>query len=248
MRDGARYSARMTLPRLRQAVVAAHDLEATCAAIERELGLSDPFHDLGVGHFGLANAVYAVGDAFLEVVSPMRPGTAAGRQLAKHDGDCGYMAMIEVADAAEQRARLAATGTRVVWETSHDDIVDLHLHPKDVPGAIVAVDVCTPPGSWRWGGPAWTAAIPDHEPGGIQGLLVAVDDPADTARRWADVLGVPAGGDATLVLDGGRQQVRFVAASSPATDGIVGVTVAVDAATGPVTIAGVEFHRIAVEG
>ncbi len=237
----------MPLPRLRQAVVAAADLESTCAAIEQGLGVRDPFRDPGVGHFGLANAVYALGDTFLEVVSPVRPDTAAGRQLARHGGDCGYMAMVEVADIDEQRARLSAAGVRVVWETAHDDIVDLHLHPKDVPGAIVAVDVCHPPGSWRWGGPAWEGAVPSYGPGGLRGLVVAVADPEGTARRWGEVLGVAPIGT-SLDLDAGRQQVRFVRTDAGGADGIVGVTVDVRGVAGTTTIAGVAFDRSTVKG
>ena len=71
----------MTLPRLRQAVLAAVDLDKTCEQLETELGISAPFHDPGIIHFGLRNAVYAIGDTFLEVVSPVQDGTAAGRQI-----------------------------------------------------------------------------------------------------------------------------------------------------------------------
>jgi len=81
-------------------------------------------------------------------------------------------------------------GARLVHDNSHPDIVDLHLHPKDVPGAIVALDITDPAGSWRWGGPAWTAAIPTHEPGGLLGLTVAVHEPETVAGIWSRLLGV----------------------------------------------------------
>src|SRR5689334_16200286 len=147
----------MTLPRIRQVVLAATDLPAVTEEIERELGVSVPFRDDGVGHFGLHNAVYSLGDSFLEVVSPVRSDTAVGRQLERCGGDAGYMVMFEVADAVETRRRLQSLGVRIVWDTTHEDIVDLHLHPKDVGGALLALDVTEPVGSWRWGGPDWTA-------------------------------------------------------------------------------------------
>lgn len=50
--------------RLRQAVLAARDLEATKAMLESH-GLREPFRDPGVKEFGLDNAVYPVGDAAL---------------------------------------------------------------------------------------------------------------------------------------------------------------------------------------
>jgi len=43
----------------------------------------------------------------------------------------------------------------VVWDTERPDAVDVHLHPLDVPGALVAVDTMNPTDSWRWGGPEW---------------------------------------------------------------------------------------------
>ena len=229
----------MALPRLRQVVLAAADLEAACAAIEESLGARDPFHDPGVGHFGLANAVYTIGDTFLEVVSPVTDGTSAGRYMQRRGGDAGYMVMFEVADEETLRSRLKTLDVRLVHDNSHPDIVDLHLHPKDVPGAIVAVNVCTPEGSWRWGGPSWAGSIPKHGPGGIAGLTVAAEDPAALATRWAGVLAVDVIEDGTAhTLALGGQRVDVVAGDG--VEGIVGVTV-VGTLGEPVEICGVRF-------
>ena len=230
----------VALPRLRQVVLAAVDLSAACAAIERSLGARDPFHDPGVGHFGLANAVYTIGDTFLEVVSPVAEGTSAGRYIQRRGGDAGYMVMFEAADETAVRSRLESLGVRLVHDHSHPDIVDLHLHPKDVPGAIVAVNICAPEGSWRWGGPAWAGAIPRHDPGGIVGLTVAAADPAALATRWAGVLGLDVHEDGvahTLALPC-HQRVDVVAGDG--VEGIVGVTVE-GTLTEPVEICGVRF-------
>ena len=66
-------------PRLRQVALVAHDCEKTATALQETFGWPDPFHDPGVGEFGLINAVFPVGDTFVEVVSPVQPDTAAGR-------------------------------------------------------------------------------------------------------------------------------------------------------------------------
>ena len=233
---------RVTLPRLRQAVVAAVDLDATCRAIEAELGASDPFHDEGVGHFGLRNAVYTIGDTFLEVVSPVQDGTAAGRQIARAGGDCGYMCMFELADEAATRQRIEAANVRVVHDGVRPDIVDLHLHPKDVPGAIVALDICRPEGSWRWGGPAWEGTVPAHTPGGLLGLTVAVHDVDAATERWATLLDVePEAG--ALSLGGGTQTITFTTASPDEAERIVEVRLTVAGRSGAVDIAGVRFAR-----
>lgn len=229
-------------------MLAARDLDKVAAQVEEELAVARPFHDEGVAHFGLRNAVYAVGDTFLEIVSPLRGDTAAGRYIQRRGGDCGYMAMFQVEDAPATRARVENLGIRLVWDTTHEDIVDLHLHPKDVPAAIVALDIVDPPGSWRWGGPDWTARVPSYGPGGVLGLTVAAVDPRATAQRWAAVLGVAASATDELILAGGEQTVRFVAASEPGGEGIVGARVAVTGPPGVVEISGVQFERVAAEG
>jgi predicted enzyme related to lactoylglutathione lyase len=215
----------MGLPRLRQAVVAAIDLDTTATALEQHLGVHDPFVDKGVGHFGLRNAVYALGDTFIEIVSPTQDDTAAGRQIARAGGDCGYMCMFELADADATRQRVEEAGARLVHDNSHPDIVDLHLHPKDVPGAIVALDITDPVGSWRWGGPDWTATIPPHEPGGLLGLTVAVHEPETVAGIWSHLLGVPAQGS-TITVDGGKQTIEFISVAPSEVERIVEVRAA----------------------
>jgi Glyoxalase-like domain len=228
------------LPRLRQVVLAAADLDSACGAIEQALGVRAPFHDAGVGHFGLANAVYALGDTFLEVVSPVTEGTSAGRYIQRRGGDAGYMVMFEAADESAMRSRLESLAIRLVHDNSHPDIVDLHLHPKDVPGAIVAVNVCKPEGSWRWAGPGWVGAIPAHDSGGIVGLTVAADDPAALATRWAAVLGVDVFEDGTAHTLALPSQQRVDVVPGEGVEGIVGVTVE-GTLMEPTEICGVRF-------
>src|SRR3712207_1913086 len=150
--------------RLRQVVLVARELEPVVARLREALPLGEPFHDPGVGHFGLRNAVMALGDTFVEVVSPVQEGTTAGRYLDRRGGDGGYMVMFQVDDLAGARERVKALGVRTVWSLDLDDISDDHLHPRDMGGAIVALDECRPEGSWRWGGPAWEGAVPADVP------------------------------------------------------------------------------------
>jgi len=230
------------LPRLRQVVLAAHDLDAVTARIEDKLGIRDPFRDPGLAHFGLHNAVYAVGDTFLEVVSPIQPETAAGRYLQRRAGDCGYMVMFEVESEEQVRNALDVMSVRTMHDMRYDDIVDLHLHPKDIPGAIVAVDITNPVGSWRWGGPRWEGAIPDHAPGGIVGLTVAAVDPHTVATRWAGVLGLDLTDDVdtvVLALPSG-QRIDIVETTDPGSEGIIGATID-GALHEPTSIGGVRF-------
>jgi hypothetical protein len=230
-------------PRLRQVALAAHDCGRVTAELSRAFGWPQPFRDPGVAQFGLTNAVFAVGDTFVEVVAPARPGTTAGRYLERRGGDGGYMAIFQVPDLAAARRRLAGLGVRVVWTADLPDIAGTHLHPKDVPGAIVSLDWAAPAESWRWAGPSWTGRAPEHSGGGVTGLTIEVNDPPAAARRWAAVLGIPVtgGGRATVVeLPDSGQRLRFVPARARA-EGITAITIAGLTGGGPRTIGGIRF-------
>jgi hypothetical protein len=210
--------------RLRQAVLVAAELEPVAEALRLALGLGEPFRDPGVGQFGLANVVFAIGDCFLEVVSPTQPDTAAGRYLARH-GDGGYMVLFDLEDLRGARDRAAALDVRVVWQIDLPDISGTHLHPADMGGAIVSLDRSEPYGTWRWGGPQWTGRIGAGAPGRLAGITIAVEDPGAVAARWGAVLGLPVAGEdlPALALDGG--EVRFEPAADERADGLVEITV-----------------------
>jgi hypothetical protein len=189
--------------RLRQAVLAAADLEGASATLQAGLGLGEPFHDPGVALFGLANSVFALGDCFIEVVSPVQPETAAGRYMARRGGDCGYMAIFDLEDLDGARARARALGIRTAWEVDLPDISTTHLHPRDMAGAIVSLDRSRPYGTWRWGGPEWTGRVGAGAPGRLDAITIAAVQPLEVAARWAEVLGVPVREGPRLDLDDG---------------------------------------------
>jgi hypothetical protein len=174
------------LPRLRQAVLAAGDLDVVVAELRSELDLGEPFADPGVSYFGLRNAVFALGDTFLEVVCPTRPDTSAGRLLERRGGDCGYMLMFQLTDLGAARERVREQAVREVFEVSLDDISEVHLHPADMRGAIVALSEPSSPDSWRWGGPDWASRAAQVR---VIGARVAVAEPDRVAARWTAVLG-----------------------------------------------------------
>ncbi|HTW41299.1 MAG TPA: hypothetical protein VMD79_03180 [Solirubrobacteraceae bacterium] len=214
--------------RLRQAVLVAEELEPVAGALRTTLGLGEPFRDPGVSLFGLENVVFALGDCFIEVVSPTREDTAAGRYLARHGGGGGYMVIFDLQDLEGARSRAQGAGVRVVWQLDLPDISGTHLHPADMRGAIVSLDRSNPYGSWRWGGPQWTEQVGEGAPGRLLGVTIAVGDPAAVAARWGQVLGVPVsevaaggtgGAQPALLLDGG--EVRFVAADGEREEGLV---------------------------
>ena len=181
--------------RFRQAVLAARDLDAAVGELRAALPLGEPYADPGVAYFGLRNAVMPLGDTFVEVVSPVQAGTAAGRFLERR-GDGPYMGMFQVEDLVGARARAASVGVREVWAVELDDISAVHLHPADMGAAIVSLDRPVPPDSWRWGGP-WQP----HGEARTTGLTLLARDPEALNARWRTVLG-------SLDLDDGRVEVR----------------------------------------
>jgi hypothetical protein len=120
------------------------------------------------------------------------------------------MLIFDLVDLDAARERVAEMGVRVVWQIDLPDISGTHLHPGDMAGAIVSIDGSRPYGSWRWGGPEWTAKTSTGARARLQGVTVAVSAPDAVAQRWAQVLGaeVDASGDGLRIpLDGG--EVRF---------------------------------------
>jgi Glyoxalase-like domain len=217
--------------RLRQAVVAAADRDGVVATWARELGTGAPFHDPGVEVFGLGNAVVPVGDAFLEVVTPLVPGDGcpAERHMTRQGGDCGYMAIFQVADMDRTRAHLRRLGLRSVLDLDLDDIRGTHVHPADLGGAIVSFDRPVPESSWRWGGPAWESEPRSGRVTGLAGIRLVAEDPAPLVASWSAALAVaPAGstlrlGDGSYVCVGeatGETRPRLAGIDLWAADGV----------------------------
>lgn len=174
------------------------------------------YRDPGVGRFGLHNALFAIGDTFLEVVSPQKEGTTAGRLLARRGGDGGYMVLLQTDTLADDRARFEALGVREVWDCALEDIAAVHLHPKDIGAAIVSFDQPLPPDSWRWGGPTWTEQRCRYARAIVAAELQS-GDPAGLCARWSEVLDRPGrkSADGTHAIDLDEGQLLFL----PDTDG-----------------------------
>jgi catechol 2,3-dioxygenase-like lactoylglutathione lyase family enzyme len=215
--------------RLRQIALVGEDLAACEADIRAILGLEYAYDDPGVGTFGLKNAVFPVGETFLEVVSPKQEGTTAGRLLDKRGGDGGYMAIFQVRDIGAARALIGQAGARVVAQADRDGVHMSHIHPRDIGGAIVSVDQMDPWERWEWGGPVWRENVKTDTSAQITGAEIQSDDPKAMATRWSEVLGQPikpADGGWRMDLDEGGE-VRFVEAMDGRGEGLGRFDVAV---------------------
>ena len=116
--------------RLRQIALVARDLNQVTKDLHDVLGLEVGFRDPGVKVFGLQNALFPVGSQFIEVVSPIREGTAGGRYLERRAGDGGYMVITQCDDHAPRKKRVKELGIRYLafHERPKADVLE-HLTP-----------------------------------------------------------------------------------------------------------------------
>lgn len=173
--------------RLRQIALVANNLDDAIATVRTNLGVDVCFRDPGVAEFGLHNALFRIGDQFLEIVSPVTSGTTAGRLLERAGGDCGYMAIFEVDDLDERMAHLASLGVRTVWQGNFRQIRGRHLHPKDTGGTLVSIDQPHEPGEWHWAGPTWRDATHSTVASAITGITLGSSNPTRLQLRWKDL-------------------------------------------------------------
>ena len=208
--------------RLRQIALVAEKLAPVEAELIDVLGIEVCFRDPGVGHFGLENALFPIGNQLLEVVAPVREDTAGGRYLERRGGDGGYMVITQCNDHAPRRARVKALGTRIVNQYEAEGFRNMQLHPKDTGGSFFEIDEMVGPnahdldGPWEPAGKDWKRARRLERVTAILTAEVQCDDPQKVAARWSEIAEIPLtreAGDLAMPLD--NASVRFV----PCTDG-----------------------------
>ena len=172
---------------IRQIVMVSSLRDPIVSDLSQLFGLEVAFNDPGVGHFGLENAVMPLGTDFLEVVSPIEENTSAGRYLQKRGGDGGYMVIIQVDDFDKTKSLVHDNEIEIVWDTDLPEAKAIHLHPKQMGGAIVSLDWMNPKESWKWAGPEWNKYITDDIKG-IDGVEIQANNPEEMFNRWKDIL------------------------------------------------------------
>jgi hypothetical protein len=229
--------------RLRQLAVAALDAGEVVEQLCAVLGLSTSYQDPGVAEFGLENHVFALGNQFLELVSPVTHAAPVWRFLQKRGRDAaGYMVVLEVDSIDPYRARAETLRLRVVLDSESESWGTLHLHPRDM-GSLMSVDR-DKGGDWTPAGPDWQNQPAASAIAGIAGVRIATSDPIALASRWATFLDIPHSSGVELRLNQGT--IEFVPAASGC-DGLAGVDVFTSEETrvGEChTIAGTDFQIV----
>jgi hypothetical protein len=191
--------------RLRQVALVTRSLAPVVEEIREVLGVEVAFRDPSVESFGLENVLFPIGEQFLEVVSPIRKGTAAGRYLDRRGGDGGYMVILQCDDPAERERRAAALGIRKAFEQDLGGYRVLQLHPRDTGGCLLSIDFQAGgddrKGPWHPAGPSWQEAVRTDVVRGISAVEIQSPEPAGLAARWQEILDRPIATEGTLRLD-----------------------------------------------
>lgn len=240
----------MSFLRLRQVCLAAADLEREAARIGSLFGLEICHRDPNVGKYGLANVLFPVGTTFLEIVSPTRPGTAAGRFLERHGGRHGYMVILDCDDPQRYRRRAESLGVRIANVIRHDAYLGVQLHPKDTGAALLefnsTIGGADAMGPYGPAGPHWQRAIRTARVRSITAVEIEAPAPDRIAARWASLLERPAqdlgSGRHRIALDAGT--IHFLQ-SSGSEEVFTGVLLeAADGRESEVEACGVRFRCV----
>jgi len=181
--------------RLRQVCLVAADLARETARIKSALGLEECYRDVNVAKYGLENVLFPVGSSFIEIVSPTRAGTAAGRFLERHAGRYGYMLIMDCDDPERRQVHAEALGVRVANVIRHGDYLGVQLHPKDTGAAMLEFNRTAggddAMGPYAPAGPDWQSAIRKDVTRALIAVEIESPDPGRLAEHWGRILDRP---------------------------------------------------------
>ena len=165
--------------------------------------------------------LFPVGSSFIEIVSPTRPGTAAGRFLDRHGGRYGYMVILDCDDPGRWRARAESLGVRVANVIRHGDYFGVQLHPKDTGAAMLEFNSTVggenPMGPYSPAGPDWQRFSRDKIARRLLAVEIECPDAGALAAKWGAIFDRPArdlgGGKYRVALDAGA--INFLPGAGP---------------------------------
>ena len=198
--------------RLRQICLVANDLPRVIGDMEAIFGVKLAYQDPHVRQYGLENALFPFGLAFVEVVSPVEANTAAGRFLERSNGVGGYMAIFNCSDAERRGRHANAMGVRTAHTIDHPGFRAVQLHPRDCRAAMIEFDRSDGEEDLRGpyhpaGGSGWTKAISTEVTRRLIEIVIESPNPADIGQHWSRILEKPFGPDG----GGGRIAVDMTA-------------------------------------
>jgi Glyoxalase-like domain len=201
--------------RLRQICLVANDLPRVIADMGAIFGVKLAYQDPHVRQYGLENALFPFGLAFVEIVSPIEPGTAAGRFLERSGGTGGYMAIFNCSDPERRGERADSIGVRIAHRIAHDNFHGVQLHPRDCRAAMIEFDRTEGEEDlhgpyYPAGGTKWAEAIKTDVTKRLVEIIIESPDPLDIGRHWAHILEKPLVSEGESVrIDVDMMAIRF---------------------------------------
>lgn len=213
----------MPLPtRLRQVCLVAAKLEPAASDIAAVMGLNICYRDPNVGRFGLENVLYPVDLVLLEVVAPIKDGTAAGRFVDKTQGRGGYMAILSCEDPRERGRNAEAMGVRTAHLIDRPPYLGVQLHPRDCRGAFIEFNHTANSdnvvGPYPPAGPDWHKAIRKDVTHALTAITMQSPDPDGLAQHWSRIIGYPVAGGNEVRLP--NATIRFVKGAADLMSGL----------------------------
>ncbi len=207
---------------LRQICLVSDQFNDTSTKLSQLFSIPPCFTDPAVGKFGLENVLFAVGTKFIEIVSPTKPDTAAGRFLKRQGGDGGYMVICQVPtleEQAEVRERATDNGVRIAYESDYDSWNIMQLHPADMGASFLELDwdeEADMNGNWHpAGGKVWQDKVSTEVISDIIAVELQSDDPDKLAKHWSAVIGIPVQhSENAQTIPLGNADLRFVHGTS----------------------------------
>ena len=213
--------------RVRQIALVANKLAPIVDDMKNVLGLEVCFRDPGVKVFGLENALFPVGNQFIEVVSPIQDDTAGGRYLQRRKGDGGYMCILQAEEHAPVKEHIAKLGIRKVIDHDTSHFHNMQLHPRDTGGTFLEIDHQpggeAPDGPWEPAGKNWKPAVRTNVVKAINAVEIQSPEPDALGKRWAEILNLPLKNGAIAV---DNASIRFVKETDGRGEGLSGLDLA----------------------
>ena len=120
--------------------VAVEDLDESIALYRDRLGMREQ-HRETVEEFGVEAALLEIGDAHVELLTPIEPDSAVGRFLEKNGPGMHHVAY-RTEDIDAELQRMSQAGIRMIDEQARTGIRDSRVafvHPKSTGGVLTEI-------------------------------------------------------------------------------------------------------------
>ena len=200
--------------RLRQLVFVSKERDRLAKEICDVFDLKEAYNDPGIISFGLENVLIPLNDTFFEIVMPVQENTTAERFFEKIGGEGGYMIIVDVKNFEQENERVENSEIKIVWNGNRQEegihARTIHLHPKQVGGAILSLDKMIPEDEWLWAGTNWKEHINKSLVDCISGVILQSSDPNKLCSQWELALGKKRDSSSALNISLDQSNISFI--------------------------------------